>query len=79
MSFVHDAEACAVTAILPEHRLQDVIEEVISPLGLKALSWRARGTLLKDSWLQRFLPPISRRARTIANAIFEGIAADVFA
>ncbi|MEO0575086.1 MAG: hypothetical protein AAF004_06450 [Pseudomonadota bacterium] len=59
MSDINQMDASAVTAILPAHRYQKVIKEVVAPLGLQALSWRARGTLLKDSWLERFLPPIS--------------------
>ncbi|MEM9172428.1 MAG: hypothetical protein AAGA84_06965 [Pseudomonadota bacterium] len=52
-------EQCAITAILPEVRFRHVMDEVMVPMGLPVLTWRARGTLLKDSWFQRFLPAVS--------------------
>ena len=51
--------ASVVTAILPKSTSRTVLDGVVADSGYAALTWQARGTLLKDNWLQRFLPPIS--------------------
>ncbi len=57
--FINNHAASVVTAILPGATSKRVIDEVIKDSGFSALTWKARGTLLKDNWMQRFLPPIS--------------------
>ncbi len=48
-----------VTAVLPSNNVDAVSKEVLREPGSSALVWKARGTLLRESWLKRWLPPIS--------------------
>ena len=48
-----------VTAILPNAMAGRVIEGTVEANGGTALAWKARGTLLRDHWLSRWMPPIS--------------------
>ncbi|MEM1263557.1 MAG: hypothetical protein AAGH76_14235 [Pseudomonadota bacterium] len=57
--FKSNQPASIVTAMLPTGVSRRVIAEVLQPAGFGALIWQARGTLLKDNWLQKYLPPIS--------------------
>ncbi|MEL7537079.1 MAG: hypothetical protein AAFZ58_06150 [Pseudomonadota bacterium] len=57
--FTNNHAASVITAILPNSTNRAVLDGVLEPSGYAALTWHARGTLLKDNWLQRFLPPIS--------------------
>jgi len=47
-----------VTAILPNATAARVIEGTVEASGGTALAWKARGTLLRDHWLSRWMPPI---------------------
>ncbi len=47
-----------VTAILPNATAARVIEGTVEANGGTALAWKARGTLLRDHWLSRWMPPI---------------------
>ena len=67
--------ASVVTAILPNSTGRVVLDEVLTPSGHAALAWHARGTLLKDNWLQRFLPPISP-AKTVLQVVLPDAAKD---
>lgn len=48
-----------VTAILPGAIVRRVMGSIQRQEGANALAWKARGTLLHDHWLKRFLPPVS--------------------
>lgn len=48
-----------VTAILPGAIVPRVMNSIQQQQGASALRWKARGTLLHDHWLKRFLPPVS--------------------
>ena len=48
-----------VTAILPNSLAREIISSVNTSQDTRALAWKARGTLLHDTWWKRFLPPIS--------------------
>ena len=47
-----------VTAVLPNSTANRVVEAIVAENGASVLIWKARGTLLHDHWLKRFLPPI---------------------
>lgn len=53
-----DAEYSVVTAILPNAASNRVAQSLIVDDGATALTWRARGTLLRDHSWARFVPPI---------------------
>ena len=57
--FRDDKAYSIVTAILPNATAGRVIEGTVEPNGGTALAWKARGTLLRDHWLSRWMPPIS--------------------
>ena len=48
-----------VTAALPNASARRVLPEIMEEADASALAWNARGTLLHDHWLRRWLPPIS--------------------
>ncbi len=48
-----------VTAILPQARTSAVVKATLSDPGTSGFLWKARGTLLHDTWWKRFIPPIS--------------------
>lgn len=48
-----------VTAILPDLTADKVAHEVVAADGTSALLWQARGTLLRDNWWDRWVPPVS--------------------
>ena len=52
--------ACSiVTAILPNAAATRVIKDTVDAGGGSALAWKARGTMLRDHWMSRWMPPIS--------------------
>ena len=53
-----DAEYSVVTAILPNAASNRVAQSLVVDAGATALTWRARGTLLRDHWWARWMPPI---------------------
>ena len=53
-----DAEYSVVTAILPNAASNRVAQSLVTDAGATALTWRARGTLLRDHWWARWMPPI---------------------
>ena len=52
------SEYSVVTAILPNAASNRVAQSLVVDAGASALSWRARGTLLRDHWWARWMPPI---------------------
>lgn len=57
--FTQDHAVSMVTAVLPVASVAAVSEEVLRNPGSSALVWQARGTLLREHWLKKWLPPIS--------------------
>ena len=57
--FTQDHAVSMVTAVLPSTSVDAVSAEVLRDPGSSALVWKARGTLLRESWFKKFLPPIS--------------------
>lgn len=53
-----NAEYSVVTAILPNAASNRVAQSLVVDAGATALTWRARGTLLRDHWWARWMPPI---------------------
>ncbi|MEL7185101.1 MAG: hypothetical protein AAFN50_01545 [Pseudomonadota bacterium] len=53
-----DAAYSVVTAILPNTASDRVAQSLATDAGATALTWRARGTLLRDHWWARWMPPI---------------------
>lgn len=53
-----NAEYSVVTAILPNAANNRVARALVTDDGATALTWRARGTLLRDHWWARWMPPI---------------------
>ena len=53
-----DSEYSIVTAILPNATSTRVAKALVADAGTMPLSWRARGTLLRDHWWARWMPPI---------------------
>ncbi len=47
-----------VTAVLPNSTSKRVVDSVILKSGATALAWKARGTLLREDWWSRWMPPI---------------------
>ena len=56
--FQNEKAYSIVTAILPNATAARVIEGTVEASGGSALAWKARGTLLRDHWLSRWMPPI---------------------
>jgi len=56
--FEQKHELSVVTAVLPNSTANRVVESAVAEEGSTALLWKARGTLLHDHWLKRWLPPI---------------------
>ncbi|MEM7430301.1 MAG: hypothetical protein AAF351_00050 [Pseudomonadota bacterium] len=54
-----NAEFSVVTAILPDAASNRVARSLTADVGATALTWRARGTMLRDYWWARWMPPIS--------------------
>ena len=52
------AEYSVVTAILPNAASNRVAQALVVDAGATAMTWRARGTLLRDHWWARWMPPI---------------------
>ena len=52
------SEYSVVTAILPNAASNRVAQSLIVDAGATAMTWRARGTLLRDHWWARWMPPI---------------------
>ncbi|MEL7310785.1 MAG: hypothetical protein AAFN07_04700 [Pseudomonadota bacterium] len=48
-----------VTAVLPVNSVGAVTEALLAHPGACATTWQARGTLLREHWWQKYLPPIS--------------------
>jgi nitrogen regulatory protein PII len=59
MMFKNDHKLSTVTAVLPTAASRQVADAVTADKGTNALVWQARGTLLHDHWLKRWVPPIS--------------------
>ncbi|MEQ9451667.1 MAG: P-II family nitrogen regulator [Pseudomonadales bacterium] len=57
--FNNDHKLATVSAVLPSRAASQVVEQVTHGQDTHALIWQARGTLLHDHWLKRWLPPIS--------------------
>jgi len=53
-----NSEYSVVTAILPNTASNRVAQALVADDGATALTWRARGTLLRDHAWARFVPPI---------------------
>ncbi|MEO0366424.1 MAG: hypothetical protein AAF265_13170 [Pseudomonadota bacterium] len=48
-----------VTAVLPVNNVDSVMQALLERTGAYATTWQARGTLLREQWWQKYLPPIS--------------------
>ncbi len=57
--FKNSHQFSVVTTVLPNSTTARVLPNLLVEPGSSALSWKARGTLLQDSWWQRWVPPIS--------------------
>ena len=57
--FVNDHSLSTVTAVLPNRAAKEVAAQLILTDDTEALNWKARGTLLHDHWLKKWLPSIS--------------------
>ena len=57
-----------LTTILPNSIARETMTQIVEEMGVKALVWKARGTLLYDSWWKRFIPPISP-VKTVSQMI----------
>lgn len=57
--FKNTHQFSVLTTILPHAATQVVADELVEHKHLTALMWRARGTLLHEHWLKKFVPPVS--------------------
>ena len=57
--FSNDHQLATVTVILPSKTAHQVARELTTEQGEQLLKWPARGTLLHDHWLKKWVPPIS--------------------
>ena len=57
--FVDHHNVSVVTAILPQHGTNRVIEQVFAAGDRNTLLINARGTLVRDRWYQALLPVMS--------------------
>lgn len=57
--FKQDHSLTTVNTVLPARAAHVVARELTSDKDTNALSWKARGTLLQEHWLKRWLPAIS--------------------
>ncbi len=57
--FKNTHQYSVVTTVLPNSSTARVTPQLLREQGSSALTWKARGTLLHDSWWQRWVPPIS--------------------
>ena len=55
--FRNETRLSTVHAVLPNSTARRVLETLTTRRS--ALVWQARGTLLRDDWTKRWLPPIS--------------------
>ncbi|MEM7080605.1 MAG: hypothetical protein AAF513_18450, partial [Pseudomonadota bacterium] len=48
-----------LTAFLPHATTRSIADDLLHQDSASALMWRARGTLLHEHWLKKWVPPIS--------------------
>lgn len=73
--FRNDHTLTTVTSVLPTRTAQQVAKQITGGQDTNALSWKARGTLLHDHWLKKFLPAISP-AKTMLQMVVPDTAVD---
>ena len=57
--FTQDHSVSMVTAVLPSASVGPVSDAVLREEGSSALAWQARGTLLHEHWLKKWLTHFS--------------------
>lgn len=75
MSNVSNEPQALVTAVLPEATAGHVLAELAAREGSSGLTWQARGTLLREHWLARWMPPVGP-GKTILQTVVPVRAAD---
>ncbi|MEO0346072.1 MAG: hypothetical protein AAF229_07410 [Pseudomonadota bacterium] len=66
--FSKDHAVSMVTAVLPSAGVDRITDAVLQAPDSSAIIWQARGTLLREHWWQRFVPPISP-AKTMVHLL----------
>lgn len=64
-----------VMALLPDRSADAVLTTIAERDGTTALTWKARGTLLREHWLARWMPPIGP-GNTVLQMVVPATAAD---
>lgn len=75
MNRASGTEQSLVTAILPESTTEHVLSLLAQRQGSSGLVWQARGTLLREHWLARWMPPIEP-GKTVLQMVVPAAAAD---
>ena len=73
--FRNNQTLSTITTVLPNSVSKRLMDFVLSKEGTSCLYWKARGTLLHESWLRRILPPIAP-AKTMMQLIVPEHAVD---
>ncbi|MEM6639472.1 MAG: hypothetical protein AAF610_06185 [Pseudomonadota bacterium] len=73
--FRNEKSHAVITAVLPDASARRVLGEIEQHDTATALTWNARGTLLREHWLSRFMPMIEP-GKTILQMIVPDDAAD---